>query len=1004
MSLRYDTVVTQESSQNRIISMICEDGPVFDVGCATGNLGQALRISNKNNELFGLEFDPVARSSALQKKIYKDIYQLDLDQPFELAQNLIGFFKYIVLADVLEHLKDAKAVLKQLVPYLRKDGCFLISLPNVMNFEVQAAMASATAKYTETGLLDYTHLHFYDLNEIAQLCTHASCSIRNLSFTFRNLENINRLSDPENMPLEVANYIFEKNPHAWEFQYIFELHPSKLPMAHLLAVNEQTVQHICEKAEKRVSGSYVISCLFHLYYRKENEPFSEEKSMHYPVFMYNGTFSLNIPLSQLSDEDTFLQIAFGRPGEIWKWGKISWYDANETFISEVDFERLNKDHKLLGVTVSNHQLKINQNWYVHLHRNRNMKSMHITMSFADRTDFPGVGKKILCHFSRENSLFNEKEKTESFFSFTEPEMLCGEFSIPAEYENSSVFRIDLFGLRGIYELCSCGLLHAGNIETQADLNKNGPETRSGLFSFSKDGVEYFYLAASENISFTISADRVPVKRIRIQLKPVSIPDKLRWFESAVSELSLENHAQAALLNEIYNSKSWRFTAPWRKMVKGIRYWRHNGTRAFLKRICQKIEANSPFFARQMARQRKFRDIRRLQGNRKALAYVYGKIYAKLFPTRYIQERYKTTCSRFSHACLIIDHNLGGGANVYRNNFIREKLSRGEKCILLHNNMCFYDRRDYSLKFYEETLEQFEDVHLNNLREVFAVLNKISPALVVYNSLVFYPDMAAVLRWMRKCKGDLLLLIHDFFPICQVFNMVDDRNQYCKMERNCDECLANHSDIRHLYGKPFSKAAWKKLWVPVFARSKEIRFFSASTQEIIKAWGVGNEKKYTLVPHSMDYYTPPNVRIIRGNKPKFAVIGSIYNIPKGTLVVEELAKKMAPETLLIIGSYQGNPVDNIIETGPFTRDTLPRMIMEHSVNMLLIPSIWPETFSYLTSEIIMMKVPLLVFDLGAQGEKVAEYQFGAIIPEMNADSVLETADKLYRRLKNNYPYK
>ena len=160
-------------------------------------------------------------------------------------------------------------------------------------------------------------------------------------------------------------------------------------------------------------------------------------------------------------------------------------------------------------------------------------------------------------------------------------------------------------------------------------------------------------------------------------------------------------------------------------------------------------------------------------------------------------------------------------------------------------------------------------------------------------------------------------------------------------------------------------------------------------------------KYSLVPHSMDYYTPPEVEIVCGDKPKIAVIGTIYNVPKGTLIVEELARKMAPEQLVVIGSYNGNPVENIVVTGAFTRDTLAGLIKQYSVNMLLLPSIWPETFSYIASEIIMMKVPLLVFDLGAQRDKALKYCYGEVIPEITAESVLETADKLFRKIKKDF---
>ena len=70
-------------------------------------------------------------------------------------------------------------------------------------------------------------------------------------------------------------------------------------------------------------------------------------------------------------------------------------------------------------------------------------------------------------------------------------------------------------------------------------------------------------------------------------------------------------------------------------------------------------------------------------------------------------------------------------------------------------------------------------------------------------------------------------------------------------------------------------------------------------------------------------------------------------------------------------------------------------------MLLLPSVCPETFSFLTSEIIMMKVPLLVFDLGAQRDKTLEYCYGEVIPEMTAESVLKTADKLFRKIKKDF---
>lgn len=48
------------------------------------------------------------------------------------------------------------------------------------------------------------------------------------------------------------------------------------------------------------------------------------------------------------------------------------------------------------------------------------------------------------------------------------------------------------------------------------------------------------------------------------------------------------------------------------------------------------------------------------------------------------------------------------------------------------------------------------------------------------------------------------------------------------------------------------------------------------------------------------------------------------------------------------------------TGRYTRDELPRLTMEEDIDLFFIPSIWPETFSYTTSEIMSMHMPVAVF--------------------------------------------
>jgi len=53
-----------------------------------------------------------------------------------------------------------------------------------------------------------------------------------------------------------------------------------------------------------------------------------------------------------------------------------------------------------------------------------------------------------------------------------------------------------------------------------------------------------------------------------------------------------------------------------------------------------------------------------------------------------------------------------------------------------------------------------------------------------------------------------------------------------------------------------------------------------------------------------------------------------------------------------------------------------------------PSIWPETFSFVTHELISTGVPVISFDLGAQGSAVRAYRLGHVVPLSSAKQLLD----------------
>ncbi|MHB1011374.1 MAG: glycosyltransferase [Desulfobacteria bacterium] len=149
---------------------------ILDIGCGEGMLGRIL-LQKGAAEVVGIEADPaVARRAKenLSRVLQGDVESLVL--PFE-----DGYFDCIVLADVLEHLKDPLSTMIRLQRYLSDSGTIVASIPNVRFFEVIRRLAEGRWEYEEFGILDKTHLRFFTKKEIEVLFLQAGLELTGIS-------------------------------------------------------------------------------------------------------------------------------------------------------------------------------------------------------------------------------------------------------------------------------------------------------------------------------------------------------------------------------------------------------------------------------------------------------------------------------------------------------------------------------------------------------------------------------------------------------------------------------------------------------------------------------------------------------------------------------------------------------------------------------------------------------------------------------------------------------
>ena len=140
------------------IGRVPANSRVLDLGVADGSVAAVLK--GMGCEVWGVELEREAAEAA--RAVCDEVVVADLNT-FEFAEQLEGQrFDVVLMLDILEHLSDPAAVLGRVKAVVADGGWGIISLPNVAHASVRLALLNGHFRYTEMGLLDRTHLRFFD--------------------------------------------------------------------------------------------------------------------------------------------------------------------------------------------------------------------------------------------------------------------------------------------------------------------------------------------------------------------------------------------------------------------------------------------------------------------------------------------------------------------------------------------------------------------------------------------------------------------------------------------------------------------------------------------------------------------------------------------------------------------------------------------------------------------------------------------------------------------------
>ncbi|UZR92530.1 class I SAM-dependent methyltransferase [Chondrinema litorale] len=147
----------------------------------------------------------------------------------EPVKNSISKNKYdvIVILHVLEHLVDPWETLKFLSSQLTENGEIIIALPNINNMQTRMQIMAGHFNYTEEGVMDKTHLRFFNPDTAKSLIESAGLYVDDYFSPWkvqpaREIIKYLPLIKKSNLIVKLINKIYTFNSQATDLVMLFK--------------------------------------------------------------------------------------------------------------------------------------------------------------------------------------------------------------------------------------------------------------------------------------------------------------------------------------------------------------------------------------------------------------------------------------------------------------------------------------------------------------------------------------------------------------------------------------------------------------------------------------------------------------------------------------------------------------------------------------------------------------------------------------------------------------
>lgn len=228
-------------------------------------------------------------------------------------------------------------------------------------------------------------------------------------------------------------------------------------------------------------------------------------------------------------------------------------------------------------------------------------------------------------------------------------------------------------------------------------------------------------------------------------------------------------------------------------------------------------------------------------------------------------------------------------------------------------------------------------------------------------------------WCQKLKVPLVMMVHDYHLICPRITLSDATGLYCGEPdaTGCARCL-------HRDGLDKTVGAigdWRAASLALMQQAKQVRVPDIDVaQRLARHYPT---LKMMLKPHETppaapaDTSAPPAVRQV-------LVIGGL-SVAKGYEVLRQAAASPEARAAGLRFTLLGHSVNDealrkagVTVLGRYEEATLNQRIQDQNPDLIWLPSIWPETYSYVLSAAMESGRRVAAFKLGAPARRLREW--------------------------------